>query len=179
MKSEIIQNINQAFLQLEFSIKLLTYTELGKIDKNGFDTDVIIGQENLSFNHSSFNTYDDLIIGATNNFNITVGFTSIVLDSSCSSAGIKCNPKNKSPEGALRTLVYMIRCAYAHNMMHPKWEVRGEYLQNIKISFANVILDIDLTDKDGKPFDMDDIGGYKNYFMIKDLICKMILNTML
>lgn len=177
MKSEIIDNINQAFLQLEFSIKLLTYTELRKIDKDEFDTDLLIGQGNLSFNHSSFHTYNDLIHGAHNNFNITVGFTSIVLDSSCNSVGISPNPNNHCPEGALRTLIYMLRCAYAHNMMYPKWEVRGPYAQILEVPLKNEILKLDLTNKHGTLFDMQDIGGYKNYLNIKDSICELILNS--
>ena len=49
MKSEIIDDINQAFLQLEFSIKLLTFVESGKLDKNGFDLDVFIDKENIQW----------------------------------------------------------------------------------------------------------------------------------
>ncbi len=41
MKSEIIENINQAFLQLEYSIKLLTYSETKQINKDEFDTHII------------------------------------------------------------------------------------------------------------------------------------------
>jgi hypothetical protein len=176
MKSEIIDHINQAFLQLEFSIKLLTYAELREIDKEEFDTDLLIGQGDLSFSHSTFDTYEDLMLAAHNNFNITVGFTAIVLDSSFNSVGILPNPNDRSPEGALRALIYMIRCAYAHNMMYPKWEVKGPYAQILEVPLRNEILKLDLTQKHGAPFDMQDIGGYKNYFNIKDSICELILN---
>ena len=174
LKSDISENINQAFLLLEFSLKLLTYTELGKIDKNEFDTDVtVIGQDcNLSFNHNSFGTYDDLILAAENNFNITLGFTSIVLNTSLDLIGITCNPRDRSPDGMLRTLIYMIRCAYAHDMMHPRWKVKNDYAQPLEIQLQKETLKLDLSQKDGQLFSTQDIGGSEKYFEIKDLVLK-------
>ena len=178
MKTELIRNINQAFLYLEFTIKLLTYIERRTIDKDKFDTDIVITgkKKNISFNHSAFNTYDDLILGAENSVLLAVGFTSIVLDTSLQAIGGKCDPKDLSSDGMLRRLIFMIRCAYAHDMMHPKWEVRGNYAQTLEIQLQNDILRLDLSRKHGQPFNIEDIGGYENYFDIKDLVCKMISN---
>jgi hypothetical protein len=176
MRSEIIENIEQAFLQLEFSIKLLTYVELKKIEKTEFDTNVVIeGQKrNLNFFHSSFDTYDDLIHATVNNLNITLGFTSIVLEASLQALGIKNDPNDRSKNGMLRNLIYMIRCAYAHDMMYPKWEAKGPYAQPLEIHLDNEIVNIDLMKKHGEPFDMKDLGGYRNYFEIKDKILTLI-----
>lgn len=176
MKMEILKNIDQAFLQLEYAIKLLNYMELRTIDKDEFDTNIVITgkKENISFNHSAFNTYDDLILGAENNVLITVGFTCIVLDTSLQSIGIKPNHSDRSSDGMLRNLIYMIRCAYAHDMMHPKWEVRGNYAQPLEIQLKSDTLKVDLSKKHSQLFNIEDIGGYENYFHIKELVCKMI-----
>jgi hypothetical protein len=41
-QAKLLEDIKQAFLHLEFSIKLLTYIELGKINKEEFDTNIMI-----------------------------------------------------------------------------------------------------------------------------------------
>ena len=176
MKPELISNINQAFLHLEFTIKLLIYMERRTIDKDEFDTNIVITgkKRNISFNDSAFNTYDDLILGAENCVLLSVGFTAIVLNTSLQSVGIKPDPNNRSSEGMLRNLIYMIRCAYAHDMMHPKWKVGSNYPQLLEIQLQSDILRLDLSTKHKKSFNIEDIGGYENYFEIKDLICKMI-----
>ncbi len=176
MKSEIIENINQAFLQLEFSIKLLTYFGNKKIDKDEFDIHINYPGKiiSLNFPSNSFKTYDDLIIAAENSYGITFGFTSIVLDDALQSIGIKCDPSDHTPNGMLRTLVYMIRCAYAHNMMYPKWEVRGNYAHPLRIVLQYETLELDLSQKNGQPFVINDIGGLSNYLEIKDKICQLI-----
>ena len=176
MKSKTIENINQAFLQLEYSIKLLTYSETNQINKDEFDTHVIWPSKiiNLNFFHNSFKTYDDLILAAENSYSITLGFTSIVLDEALQSIGIKCDPSDLTPNGMLRTLVYMIRCAYAHNMMYPKWEVQGGYARPLSIILQHETLELDLSQKNGHLFLIDDIGGVSNYLEIKDKICQLI-----
>ena len=176
MKTDLIRNINQAFLYLEFTIKLLTYIKRRTIDKDEFDANIVVPGEkkDIPFNANAFNTYDDLILGAENCVLIAVGFTSIVLDTSLQSFGKKPDPNNRSSEGMLRNLIYMIRCAYAHDMMYPKWKVNDSYAQPLEIQLQSDILRLDLSKNHNKLFDIKDIGGYENYFEIKDLICKMI-----
>lgn len=177
MKSELVKNINQAFLQLEFAVKLLSCFERKKIDKADFDADIVIilPKRNLSFPSNTFNSYADLILAAENNFNIMLGFTSIILDSSLEKIGIKKYPDNQINDGKIRTLIYMIRCAFAHDMMHPKWEVRGKFAQPLEIQLPGEVIKVDLSQKHGHNFNIQDIGGHENYFQIKDMICKMIL----
>jgi len=172
MKTDLIKNINQAFLYLEFTIKLLYYMERRTIDKDEFDTNIVITgkKRNILFNDSAFNTYDDLILGAENCVLIAVGFTSIVLDTSLRSIGKKPDPNDRSSDGMLRSLIYMIRCAYAHDMMYPKWAVRGNYAQTLEIQLQSDMLRLDLSKKHKQLFNIEDIGGYENYFEIKDLI---------
>jgi hypothetical protein len=176
MKEELTENIHQAFLQLEFATKLLTYTELYGINKNDFDTNVVIedGKHIIPFNHSAFNSYDDLILAAENNYNITLGFTAIVLDSSFEKIGIAADPKNRTSNGMLRTLIYMIRCAYAHDMMFPKWKVKGDYSEILTIHLRDEILKLDLSDKDDTAFKIGDIGGLRIYLSIKEKVCQLI-----
>jgi hypothetical protein len=146
------------------------------VDKDEFDTNVILPGKfiNLSIFHNSFKTYDDLIFAAENTYNISLGFTSIVLDEALQSIGINHNPLNKTHNGILRTLVYMIRCAYAHNMMYPKWEIKSKYAFLLKIPLTHEVLELDLAQKNGQPFNIGDIGGLQNYLEIKDKVCQLI-----
>ena len=68
----------------------------------------------------------------------------------------------------------MIRCAYAHDLMHPKWNVKGSYRQLLKIELQGKNIELDLSEKNGQPFDIKDIGGHEIYFKIKEKLCHLI-----
>ena len=61
-----------------------------------------------------------------------------------------------------------------HNMMYPKWEVRGEYARPLRIILQHETLELDLSRKNGHLFVIDEIGGLSNYLEIKDKICQLI-----
>lgn len=161
--------IEQAFLQLAFAIKLLTYTELGKISKSEFDTEVQIKLEkrNLSFWDGPFHSYDDIILGAQNNFVLTLGFTAIVLHDVLTQAGFPNDLPVSSPHRDLRALVYMIRCAFAHDMMNPQWEARGPFARELRLELPSGPLLVDMRGRNGQPFDDSHVGGIETYFEIK------------
>ena len=58
-----LSDVEQAFKQLEFAIKLMCYCELGHLDKGKFDFDVTIqlDEENVGFPDGSFQS--DLEVG--------------------------------------------------------------------------------------------------------------------
>jgi hypothetical protein len=61
----------------------------------------------------------------------------------------------------------MARCAYAHDFAAPSWEVRGKYRRNLKIELSDgTIVALDLASLDGKPFLLNDLGSYPNWFRI-------------
>ena len=171
-----IQRINQAFLQLEFSIKLMNYIELGHIDKEQLDSDttVLLERRNLSFPDNSFSSYDDIIIAAQNNYIITLGNSAIALETSLQEGGIHNDPKDTSPRGQLRTLVYMIRCAFAHDMMTPSWNIKPQYRRVLEIDLPTGKIDIDLQNLNGKPFDDKHIGGIETYYELKDSVVEFL-----
>jgi hypothetical protein len=151
---------------------VLIYVELKKIKKEDFDTDILIVKDGLTFNHSSFKTYDDLIHGAINNFNITLGFTSIVLDASLEEAGIIISQNDNKEK--IRSLVRLIRNAYAHNMMYPIWFIDRKIQKIFSIDLGKTTIDIDLSGRNNNPFDISHLGGVKTYFDLKDEAYKII-----
>lgn len=171
-----VERINQAFLHFEFAVKLMNYFELQKVDKQAFDTAtvVLLDRGSISLHDNTFNSYDDLILAARNNYQITLGATAITLDSSLDEARIKHDASDTSPRGQLRKLVYMIRCAFAHDMLTPRWCVTPKNVCVLDVKLANQTLLVDLANLNGKPFDDQDIGGISAYFQIKDAVLKLV-----
>ena len=174
-----IERIDQAFLQLWFAIKLMNYLEkpnLRREDrdklKRDFDTDTIIllARSNLACPEDAFDTYDDLIIAAQNNYVITLGFSALVLDSSIQQAGWSCNSEDLSERGQLRSLIYMVRCAFAHDMMMPVWNIKSSYRRILEIPCSQKSLRIDLRELNGKSFNDEHIGGVEGWFEIRDRV---------
>lgn len=170
------EKIEQAFLQLSFAIKLLTYFELNYVIKEQFDSETTIQlkRKNINLPSNTFQTYNDLLFAAENNFNITVGATAIIMDESLSSAGIIHSSNDLTTNGQLRSLIYMIRCAFAHNMIQPIWQVKPDYRREFRLTLLKNIIVIKLNELHGKPFKMEQIGGHDVYWEIKDQILKMI-----
>lgn len=166
---EALKDVEIAFLQLEFAIKLLSYCELEKIDPLEFDTDHIVRLKNgnLGFPAGHFSDPDNIIRAASVSVSLAFGGSALVLDKAYEVAGINRDPLSEDGRIKLRTLVYMVRCAYAHGVADPKWEVRGDYRRTMKIELAGGPM-INLTELDGQDFDFDHVGGHRNWFRIRD-----------
>jgi hypothetical protein len=173
------ETIDQAFLQLAFAIKLLTYTELGRIDKAQFDGDVLIklNKRNLSFPAETFRSDNDIVLAAQNNFCITLGFTAVVLDEALDRAGLGRDLDAASPHRDLRALVYMIRCAFAHDMMNPRWVARGPFARPLCVSLPSGALRLDAAALNGVAFEDAHVGGMETYFEIKDEVARIAVEA--
>ena len=166
-----VEKVNQAFLQLSYCLKNMCYFEMTKVDKNLFDCDTHFNFSSIILPASEFKTYDDLILASQNNVMICLGFTTIVLDFVVNDASLRLSQNTKN----LVDLLHMIRCAFAHDMIEPKWNItKSQYNRPIEISLVNSKVNIDLTSKNGEPFKIEDIGGYENYYKMKDEIIKLL-----
>lgn len=171
-----ICDIERAFKQLEFSIKLMCYSELGHIDLAKFDTDVtiILDNDNIGFPTGNFQSAKDIILASQINVGVCFGLSAIVLDAAFASVGIKGKPESRDQMDELRTLVYMVRCAFAHNIAYPRWEARGPYSRKIEFYLDQVPLLIDLEHLNGQDFEYSHIGGFANWYKIRDLSLQWI-----
>lgn len=166
------ERIRFAFLQLEFSIKLFCHFERGEIDKDSFDrqTTIRLPGGDLSFPHSAFHTYHDLVLASQNVYSATLGLSAVALDTALSDAGLKNDPSDLSDRGQLRSFVYMVRCAFAHDLMHPKWEARGPYVRSYDLAIGAHSRSVDVTVLNGRPLELEDFGGMLVYLAIKDAV---------
>jgi hypothetical protein len=91
-----------------------------------------------------------------------------VLDEAFEAAGIKPDPDVTENDGQLRILIFMVRCAYAHGIGTPCWAVRGKYCRTLNVNLGSACIYLDLRTKNGQGFDVDQIGGYSNWYRIRD-----------
>jgi hypothetical protein len=167
---EALQDVDIAFRQLEFAIKLLSYCELGRIEPLEFDTDhtVLLDSGNLGFPAGNFSEPENIIRAAMVSVSLAFGASALALDKAYEVAGIAPEPTAANNTIKLRTLVYMVRCAYAHGIADPKWEVRGKYNQVISVELAFGRVEINLKELNGKEFDFSHLGGHHLWFKIRD-----------
>ena len=168
--TEALADVNYAFRHLEFAIRLMCYCESGHLDLPNLDTDVsiLLERENVGFPSGTFSTIEAVVPAAQALVGMAFGTSAMVLDAAFEVAGFKNNPHSRQPEDELRTLVYMVRCAFAHNPARPLWEARGEkYAQMISLPVGGMALPIDLASLHGQSFEYDHIGGFASWLRIR------------
>ncbi|MBJ6802773.1 hypothetical protein [Geomonas propionica] len=168
--NDALEDVKIAFLQVEYAIKMLSYCEGGKIDTSEFDTDhtILLENGNLCFPSGQFSEADDLVRAASVSFALAMGASALALDKAFEVAGIKADPASENRLVKLRTLVHMVRCAYAHGISEPRWEVRGKFKTNLYVNFGSCQLALSLPKLHGEVFDFDHIGGHHIWFQIRD-----------
>ena len=67
-------------------------------------------------------------------------------------------------------LVYMIRCAFAHDIMRPCWKVKPKYSRVLELEIDGCKQKIDLPALNGKVFEDSQIGGINFYLKVKDAV---------
>lgn len=174
-----LEDVDRAFRHLEFSVKLMCYCELDHIDRDKFDTDVtiLLEKENVGFPANTFASLEAIVSAAQANVGVSFGVTAIVLDAAFEVAGIRPDTNSSSRADALRCLVYMVRCAFAHNPALPCWEVRGDYAKPISLKLEEMELQIDFSKFHAKPFEYDHIGGLASWFRIRRVAEQVINGT--
>ena len=169
-------DVEHAFKQLEFAIKLMCYCERGDLDREKFDSDItiLLEEENVGFRDGSFGSDQAIIIASRINVSVCFGASAMVLDALFETAKIARNPKSRHPNDELRTLVYMVRCAFAHNPAKPCWEVKRSYARDILLNLGESDLSIDLKSLHGTDFHYSHIGGFANWHKIKEMAVRVV-----
>lgn len=167
---EALADVEYAFRHLEFAIRIMCYCEQEHLDLKKFGTDVsiLLPHENVGFGGGVFATHAAVIPPSQALVSIAFGASAMVLEAAFEAAGRTRKPTSRSPEDELRTLVFMVRCAFAHNPALPLWEARGrDYARHLSLPLDGTTLSIDLASKNGQPFDYEHIGGFANWFKVR------------
>jgi hypothetical protein len=169
MLAEAIENAEIAFRQFEFSIRLLSYAELGKIEAAEFGRDHITRLHNGTIRFSPETFSDDAGIWRAANINVVMTFaaSAIALNDAFEAAAIKVDVTATDSDSRIRTLVHMVRCAHAHRIAEPHWEARGKYARLLIVDVDGIgTLHLDLPSLHQRPFDVESIGGYVGWYRI-------------
>jgi hypothetical protein len=175
-QQEALDDIATAFLQLEFNIKLLSYSKLGFIDPAEFDMDHVVdfGADRLCFPSGQLGTQEQLERAAATNILVAMSASALTLDDAFNAFGQKPKPGATDEAGQLRVLVYMVRCAYAHGIADPLWEVRGKYLRTLALNLEGVPLTLDLSTLHGQSFLVTQIGGYPYWYRMRNAALRLL-----
>lgn len=170
-----IEDVEHAFRQLEFAIKLMCYCELGHIDVEKFDADItiLLQNENVGYNAGGFEK-DSIVMTSQMLVGTAFGVSAIVLDALYDAAGIKKNIKSREPKDDLRMLVYMVRCAFAHNIAAPVWDARGPDFAREFCLPLTPYANVDLSQINGASFDYEHIGGFAQWYKIKGAVIQVV-----
>lgn len=172
-----LDDIDQAFLHLEFCIKLMCYCELDYIDRKIFDSDitVLLESNNVGFPNQNFQSLNSVIVASQIQVGVAFGVTAIVLDAACEIVGLKRNFDSRLPKDELRMLIYMVRNAFAHNVLAPRWKIQGKDFRRIfNLSFEGKQVSIDLSNLDTHLFEYQHIGGVHQWFNFKRSVVSLI-----
>jgi hypothetical protein len=170
--TEALSDVDYAFRHLEFAIRLMCYCESGHIDLSRLDTDlsILLERENVSFPSGTFSNIEAVIPASQALVGMAFGTSAMVLDAAFDAAGLKRRPQSRQPNDELRTLVYMVRCAFAHNPALPLWEARGqEHARVLSLLVGGTPLSINLASLHGQAFDYDHIGGFAMWLRIRSV----------
>jgi hypothetical protein len=173
---EALKDMEIAFWQLEFAIKLLSFCELGGINPSDFDTDhtVSLGSESLHFPRGRFSELDNILKAAGTSVLAAFSVSVLVLDDAFQAAGMKPDPEASENDGQLRTLIYMARCAYAHGIATPRWQVRGKYCRRLSVSLDGELISLDLPALHGQDFVVDQLVDYASWYRIRDASLRLL-----
>ncbi len=171
-----IHDVEHAFRLLEFSIRVLTYFELGKVDLHlfGQDTTIQLDEENLTFDDGHFSSGEEAELAAKIAVGASFGTSAIALDNLFEATDLNRNPASNDEFYLLWTLIYAVRNAFAHGVADPRWVVKGKYQREIEISIAGRKTVINLAALDGHEFDYSHIGGFAKWFQIKDRVLALV-----
>jgi hypothetical protein len=167
MLSEAIENAEIAFKQFEFSIRLLSYAELGEIDAAKFGRDHITQLYNgtIRFSADIFSDGESIVRAANINVMMAFAASALTLNDAFDAAAIKADVAGADNDSRIRALIHMVRCAHAHRIAEPHWEARGPYARLLSFDIEGIgTLQLDLLALDQQPFDIDTIGGYVGWY---------------
>ena len=82
------------------------------------------------------------------------------------------DPATLSDRDATRTIMYMLRNAYAHEPLSPRWRLDERYRGVFRINELEFVLDASALD--GQPWNIAHVGGPIRYFALLDFCQKLV-----
>jgi hypothetical protein len=102
---------------------------------------------------------------ALNAVTVALGSAAIITDQALQETIGPAKPEDESPDGAMRNVVHMLRCAFAHEgTSEPLWRCDRNYRRTYVVAEAGI--SFDGAALNGRPFRIDDAGGWLSYIKL-------------
>jgi hypothetical protein len=82
------------------------------------------------------------------------------------------SPAEMNDRDAARVIMYMLRSAYAHDPLNPRWQCRGAYLGVFRVNAIGFTLDT--TALNGQPWNIAHVDGQLGYFRLLEYCQKLV-----
>lgn len=117
-------------------------------------------------------TQDELISDVRNNVLMALGTSAVATDRALDETFGNKNPADTTQFGAARSIIYQIRCAFAHDPLNPRWDTTPKYKrtytakvniidQTGQATTRTIVFDRPLIS--GKFLSSSDFGGLSGY----------------
>lgn len=155
---------------LLFTLRICNMLETGEIEENRLNK-IIIVNNILRIN---CNWKPHTFIGFAHNLKLCVeGNCFIVIDEALDAIfGTKPQNYSDTDIDSLRAIIYMLRCAIAHNPCAPIWSAKGAYDKNFKIE--EIGYELKAKQLDGKPVKHVHYDGLKGVMALIDYSLKVV-----
>ncbi len=162
-----MQFLPTAFAQLAFAWKLYNYGLEGQIDRQSLDIPITFQDDGMIMvlPDQIFDSDGDLILALENNLVVAFGAAAITLNRSREEAGYSVPNQIVTENDQCICLIYQIRCAFAHDIAEPTWELRNPIFRRV-YEFDG--FRVDLSNVHRNRFRYTDIGGPDVLFHLKD-----------
>lgn len=160
-------NMQRSFWHFEMAIRLWNAIDLKKIPDEIFRESIIIedGGGILVLDDALFKTQEARLSAIQALVGDAFGRTASALSEYVDFL----NPEKPTEQQKdLRDFIYMIRCAFSHEIGAPQWEVRGPYKRSLSIEGISY----DMDELNGNEFAYEDVGGCEVLHKIRGLIPK-------
>lgn len=156
---------------LFFTLRICNMLENKEIDEKSINKQLIIDNGNLVI-ESKWKS--EVFPGFAKNLRLCVlGNCFIIMDEALDVIlGPKPKEYSDNDIDSLRAIVYMLRCAVAHNPTAPVWNAKGIYNKNFYI--RDIDFRLDTTKLDGKILDFRHHGGIAGVVILLDYTLNII-----
>jgi len=120
-------------------------------------------------------TPEELFAGIQNIGFSAVGITAMALDQALDEAMGMKDPNDTGQNGALRAIIYMLRCAFAHDIAEPQWCCAPKYQNSYSVFLPQSgLLTFNGSLLNGQFVRPEHFGGMEGYFQMMDLSKKLV-----
>ena len=167
------QRANNEFKTWVFSMHIKSAIENGKISDECFTNDYKIGKRISYYDIGDIKTWS-YNLASTAKGSCFVAFDEALDSIYKKKPGDFPNKYHDMKRGTLRILIYMIRCAFAHNPAHPTWQAYGKYAGIGKLKLQDIGLELDIAELNGQSLSDSQFGGFEKLVELMEYCLEVI-----